>query len=83
MNPRKAFDSIERAIENAKKYLHHDSNHIPLLFSTDMPSFAKKIWEYIHIEFQKKREKEKRIQGFKKNLDPKKALNLNSERVQL
>ncbi len=67
MNPKKAFDNIERAIENAERYRGYDNNRIPQLFSTDMAIFAKRVWEYIHIEFQKK-QKEK-AESFKKNLN--------------
>lgn len=70
MDPRKAFNNIERAIKNAERYPGYDNNRIPQLFSTDMAIFAKRVWEYIHIEFQKKqKERAKRIQSFKKNLN--------------
>ena len=69
MNPKKAFNNIDRAIENAERYRGYDNNRIPQLFSTDMAIFAKRVWEYIHIEFQKQKESSERSQRFKKNLN--------------
>ncbi|MFC2565298.1 MAG: RloB family protein [Porphyromonas pasteri] len=69
MNPKKAFNNIDRAIENAERYRAYDNNSIPQLFSTDMAIFAKRVWEYIHIEFQKQKESSERSQRFKKNLN--------------
>lgn len=68
-NPKKAFNNIDRAIENAERYRGYDNNRIPQLFSTDMAIFAKRVWEYIHIEFQKQKESSERSQRFKKNLN--------------
>lgn len=70
MNPKKAFNNIERAIENAERYHGYDNNRIPQLFSTDMAIFAKRVWEYIHIEFQKQKEKAERCQRQKENVNP-------------
>jgi len=84
MNPKEAFNNIERAIENAERYGSYDKNRIPQLFSTDMTIFAKKVWEYIRIEFPKKqKERAERIQSFKKNLNQWGHLNSSSERVKL
>lgn len=69
MNPKKAFNNIERAIENAERYRSYDKNRIPQLFSTDMAIFAKRVWEYIHIEFQKQKEKAERSQRLRENLN--------------
>ena len=69
MDPKKAFNNIDRAIENAERYRGYDNNRIPQLFSTDMAIFAKRVWEYIHIEFQKQKEKAERSQRRKKNLN--------------
>ena len=63
-DPRKAFDNMEVAIQNAKQYWTGlDTDKIPQLFSTQMKNLAEKIWERIKNESPAKRS-----HSFKKKL---------------
>lgn len=55
-DPRKAFDNMEVAIQNAKQYWTGlDTDKIPKLFSTQMKNLAEKIWARIKNESLAKR----------------------------
>lgn len=55
-DPRKAFDNMEVAIQNAKQYWTGlDAHKIPNLFSTQMKDLAEKIWARIKNESLAKR----------------------------
>lgn len=69
IDPRKAFDRIQTASENAKLHYEEDENRIPKLFSTNMYILEEYILEAIgEKEFENwLEEKQRSIEAYRKN----------------